>query len=268
MYSSFRSPVPPPWAENPSMRRLRLRQSLPSHCPSGTDAMPAPGPAQPALPALPQLPTGVSWVLHVGTGKYEFVGSNLQRLLGYAPEVFATGGAEFVRRLLHPADAGNLEKLKDRVGKFLLSVPPPQRVGYQCNYDYRLHKSDGTYRRLLEQSTVLCTDARGEITHLAATCTDITHWKKDEALTATVVSPTGDTCLLCTSADRELPKHLVLSRREKEILGLIAAGYTSQQIAGRLFISLHTVNTHRRNLARKTKAKSASDLVRYAIANC
>ncbi len=227
--------------------------------------MPVPGPAQPALPALTQLEPNLAWVLHVGTGKYDHVGSILPRLLGYAPDAFTTGGSEFTRRLLHPADADALEELKDRTAEFLREVPPPQRVGYQYNYDYRLRKSDGTYLRLLEQSTVLQTNSRGEITHLAGTCTDITHWKRDEVLTATVVSPDGDTCLVCTAADRELSKCLVLSRREKEILALVAAGYTSQQIADKLFISLHTVNTHRRNLVRKTNTKTGNGLVRYAV---
>jgi DNA-binding CsgD family transcriptional regulator len=229
--------------------------------------MPQPGPAHPALPAPPQPEGSLSWVLHVGTGKYDYVGGHLHCLLGYAPEAFTTGGIEFTRRLLHPADAGNLEKLKNCVEKFLLAVPPRQRVGYQCNYDYRLRKSDGTYLRLLEQSTVVDADARGEITHLATTCIDITHWKKDEVLTATVVSPAGDTCLVCTSADGEVPKHLLPSKREKEILALVAAGHTSQESADRLFISLHTVNTHRRNLARKTNAKTDNGLVRYAVTN-
>ncbi|MBD0254230.1 MAG: hypothetical protein ICV83_00815 [Cytophagales bacterium] len=229
--------------------------------------MPVPGPAQPVLPALPQIEPNLAWVLHVGTGKYDYVGSPLPRLLGYAPEAFTTEGAEFTRRLLHPADAGDLEKLKDRTAECLRGVPPPQRLGYQCNYDYRLRKSDGTYLRLLEQSTVLQTNSRGDVTHLAATCTDITHWKRDEVLAATVISPAGNTCLVCTSADQELPKYLVLSRREKEILALVAVGCTSQQIADRLFISLHTVNTHRRNLVRKTNAKTGNGLVRYAVAN-
>ena len=198
---------------------------------------------------------------------YVHVSSSLQRLLGYAPETFLTGGIEFPRRLLHPADAGNLGKLQDRVVAFLRTVPPLQRVGYQCNYDYRLRKSDGTYVRLLEQSTVLHTDARGEITYLAAVCTDITHWKKNEVLTASVISPNGDTCLVCTSADGAFTRQNALSKREKEILGLVGENYTSREIAERLFISLHTVNTHRRNLVRKTSAKTGSGLVRYALIN-
>jgi hypothetical protein len=104
MYYASRSTVLPPRAENPSLRRVRLRQSHPSHRQPGTDAdtMPQPGPAHPALPAPPQPEGSLSWVLHVGTGKYDYVGGNLQRLLGYAPEAFTTGGIEFTRRLLHP----------------------------------------------------------------------------------------------------------------------------------------------------------------------
>ncbi len=265
MYTVIRSTAPSPWAEHPSLHRVRLRQSRQSHPQPGTDTMQVPGPAQPALPALPQMEPHLAWVLHAGTGKYDHVGNCLPRLLGYAPETFTTGGAEFTRRLLHPADAGPLAELKDRTAEFLRRLPPPQRIGYQCNYDYRLRKSDGTYLRLLEQSTVLQINSHGEITHLAALCADITHWKRDEVLTATVLSSAGDTCLVCTSADRELPRHLLLSKREKEILDLIGAGYSSQAIADRLFISLHTVNTHRRNLIRKTNAKTGNGLVRYAV---
>jgi DNA-binding CsgD family transcriptional regulator len=220
-----------------------------------------------ALPVVLQPEPALTWLLHVGTGMYVHVSRSLQRLLGYAPEAFSTGGLQFWRCLLHPADADNLGKLQDRVGAFLRLVPPPQRVGHQCSYDYRLRKSDGTYVRLLEQSTVLHTDTRGEITHLAAVCTDITYWKKNEVLTASVVSPTGDTCLVCTTADGEFTRQNALSKREKGILSLVGEGYTSREIADRLFISLHTVNTHRRNLVRKTNAKTGSGLVRYALIN-
>ncbi|MEQ9104751.1 MAG: response regulator transcription factor [Rhodothermales bacterium] len=58
-----------------------------------------------------------------------------------------------------------------------------------------------------------------------------------------------------------------LSRREKEILGLIVKEYTNQQIAETLFISEFTVETHRKNIFRKTGANSLVGLVNFAHAN-
>jgi DNA-binding NarL/FixJ family response regulator len=56
-----------------------------------------------------------------------------------------------------------------------------------------------------------------------------------------------------------------LTRREQEVLVLIANEYSNAEIAERLFISLRTVDTHRRNLILKLKVKNTAGLVRYAI---
>ena len=53
----------------------------------------------------------------------------------------------------------------------------------------------------------------------------------------------------------------VLSDREYEIVKLIKSGYNSEQIAEKLFLSKHTVNTHRNNILEKTGKKQISDLI-------
>jgi len=58
-----------------------------------------------------------------------------------------------------------------------------------------------------------------------------------------------------------------LSLREKEILILIAHEYNTAEIAEKTFISLNTVNTHRRNLLSKLNAKNTAGLVKYAVEN-
>lgn len=58
-----------------------------------------------------------------------------------------------------------------------------------------------------------------------------------------------------------------LSQREKEIITLVVKGMTNKEIAERLFISIHTVMTHRRNIARKLEIHSATGLTIYAIVN-
>ncbi|MBI1343676.1 MAG: response regulator [Terrimonas sp.] len=57
----------------------------------------------------------------------------------------------------------------------------------------------------------------------------------------------------------------VLTRREKEILALIAEGLTNNEIAQRLFVSPTTVDTHRKNLLLKLDAKNTAALVRIAM---
>jgi len=58
---------------------------------------------------------------------------------------------------------------------------------------------------------------------------------------------------------------IVLSKREQEILGLIAEGKTSKEIAETLFIAKTTVDTHRKNMIRKLKLSTGNELVKYAI---
>ncbi|SDL32271.1 DNA-binding response regulator, NarL/FixJ family, contains REC and HTH domains [Catalinimonas alkaloidigena] len=56
-----------------------------------------------------------------------------------------------------------------------------------------------------------------------------------------------------------------LSERELEILGLLARGHTSNEIAQQLKISIMTVNTHRRNILKKAGVKNTAELVRLAL---
>jgi len=58
-----------------------------------------------------------------------------------------------------------------------------------------------------------------------------------------------------------------LTRRELEVLKLIAEEKSNQEIADLLFISIRTVNTHRTNLLNKLEVKNTAGLVRYAIKN-
>lgn len=64
------------------------------------------------------------------------------------------------------------------------------------------------------------------------------------------------------SSQVDLP---VISRREKEVLDLIAEGYTNPEIAEKLFISHFTVDSHRKNLITKLKVKNTAMLIRFAV---
>lgn len=58
-----------------------------------------------------------------------------------------------------------------------------------------------------------------------------------------------------------------LSERERDVLVLVAKGYTNKEIASELFISPHTVISHRKNIVHKTGIRSVAGLTVYAVLN-
>ena len=58
-----------------------------------------------------------------------------------------------------------------------------------------------------------------------------------------------------------------LSQREKEIVICVVKGMTNKEMAEKLFLSIHTVITHRRNISKKLQIHSAAGLTIYAIVN-
>lgn len=66
--------------------------------------------------------------------------------------------------------------------------------------------------------------------------------------------------------DEEFPP-VRLTKREQEIINLLAKGFKSAEIAEKVFLSVRTVETHRANIMKKLGIKTASALIRYAVIN-
>lgn len=70
-----------------------------------------------------------------------------------------------------------------------------------------------------------------------------------------------------TAGENGAPKKPVLTQRETEILKLYAEGFSTHEIADKLFISVKTVGTHKQNIMKKVSLKSVADMVKYALKN-
>lgn len=96
---------------------------------------------------------------------------------------------------------------------------------------------------------------------------------KEELLLSIKTVAEGKTYLCLEAA--ELMKHTynsetgkpILTRREKEILVLIASGLTNGEMAEKLFVSQWTVDSHRKSIMTKLNTKNAAFLIKYAIEN-
>ena len=67
-----------------------------------------------------------------------------------------------------------------------------------------------------------------------------------------------------TERQKELP---LITKREKEVLVLIAEGFTNPAIADKLFVSTSTVDSHRKSLLAKLQVKNTAALIRFALEN-
>lgn len=207
----------------------------------------------------------LTWIIDMRSLQYTYMSNNVKNMTGYEAQQFMDTGIAFFNDITHPEDRPKVGKLVKLIWGFLLSLPPHKRKSYKFNADYRLRKTDGSYIRMLEQTTILQQDSQGNVTHILGVGSDITNWKRNETMIGSVISAEDNSCYFCTPDEDELKAQIVLSKREREIVRLIAQGFNSKAIADKLSISFHTVNTHRQKIMVKTKVQNTSDLVHLAI---
>lgn len=88
---------------------------------------------------------------------------------------------------------------------------------------------------------------------------------KDEILKAIENVQNGHLHLNVNFSSKSDEPGIFVTRREKEVLELIAEGKTNQEIADQLFISVTTVNTHRKNLLLKFNASNTAALIKLTV---
>ena len=168
---------------------------------------------------------------------------------------------------MHPVDAAALVRLWTVSLKFCYALSPAERKQHKIIMDYRIRSPKGEYLRIIEQHQVLEMDARGNI-WLTLSFVDISPDQElEQGLRYTIINcKTGEVIgMPAESASVGATGAIVkLSAREKQILSLIREGFISKEIAEKLFLSVHTVNTHRQRILEKLNVGSSIDAIRYA----
>lgn len=93
---------------------------------------------------------------------------------------------------------------------------------------------------------------------------DLVYAIKAVAAGGTFISPSITAPVLVSAAEPSAAD-VPLTRREREVLKLIASGLTNRQIGEKLFISVKTVETHRSRILKALDSHNTADLVRYAM---
>ncbi|GGK58064.1 LuxR C-terminal-related transcriptional regulator [Rufibacter glacialis] len=193
----------------------------------------------------------------------EYVHENVTAVLGFQPHEFNVPN---IMDHMHPDDLPWFLNFENAVTQFFLQLPPGKCLKYKVRYDYRIRKTNGDYLRILQQVVTIQTDETSGVLRTLGVHTDISHLKQDGKPVLSFIGLDGEPSYLDVNVKAIFSSDKgILSKREKEILGLLIAGHHSSQIGEKLFISQHTVNTHRRNILAKTGAATTSELVARAV---
>lgn len=204
-------------------------------------------------------------IMDMRTSKFVYVSKNSLQLLGYTADEILQKGVAVMLSLIHPDDMEEYVEVTKVIWEFLMDLPPSQRKYYKTSVDYRIKNKDEVYKRVLQQNTALQTDKTGNIVMLLMVLSDVSHLKKDNVISAAIISTKHDGCLVWDASDTQLRSQIAFSKREREIIKLLAEGFSSKQVADKLNLSEYTVSTHRRNMLKKTSLTNARALVKFAI---
>ncbi|MBF6607432.1 MAG: PAS domain-containing protein [Flavobacterium sp.] len=198
------------------------------------------------------------FLFDIPRGDFRYVSSDISNVLGYKPEEVSV---EFILSKVHPDDQATFLNNEKAVGKFFATLTNDQIPKYKVRYDYRVMNSEGRYVRILQQVMTVQYDDDNNVLMTLGVHTDISHLKKDNNSILSFIGMDGEPSYYDVDVEKAYTAgNQIFTKRESEILGLILQGEQSAAIAKKLFISTHTVNTHRKNILAKTNTKSTIEL--------
>lgn len=201
----------------------------------------------------------------------DFVHEGVRDNLGVEPEDFTM---EYCFERMHPEDLASMNEKEAVVFDFFFNkITKEDLFSYKTVYVMRMKHADGTYKTFLHQSSIFSISNEGKIEQSLCVHTDITHLNIPINHNVSFISSkkqsyhyaknSGSYAIIDENSPDLSKIHFndIFSKREKEIIEILAQGKTFNEIAKQLFISPHTINTHKKNILSKSGCKNTPELI-------
>lgn len=206
------------------------------------------------------------YILNFVTFKMDFVSEGVKNVLGIEPNEFTL---DKVFSLYHPDDMTNLHKKeKASIGFKMDKLTTEEITKYKTVYLVRIILDDGAEKTILHQARAISISQDGKVQQVMGVHTDISHLNISIDNKVSFISQNGPNYYYNeknNSFDLLYDSKKLLTNREREILSEAAKGKTTNDIASTLHISPHTVNTHKKNIIKKTNSKNFTQLITKCI---
>lgn len=196
---------------------------------------------------------------------FEYVSKNFKACTGLNPEDLKTKGMSYFWSLFHPDDIEIwIESLKQLMQFTMSELTDEQRKKMSYTWNYRIKNAQGEYVNIIQNTTPLAFDDQQKpIVGLAHYTVLNNYIKLDICASAKFLNDKNEYETLYFKNMSTSKLLDVISNRERDIIRLLVKNKTSEEIGETLFISKHTVDTHRRNILKKLHINSTIELVNY-----
>lgn len=214
------------------------------------------------------------YIIDSPTLTLDFASQSMKTILGIDPAKFSL--QQFVN-YIHPDDVPFFMRCEDVVAHFLKNcIPPEQMVNYKINYCLREKTQSGTYKLFLLQTITMQTTPDGALLKVFGAHSDISHITTVNNRKLSLIGLNGEPSYFDidvfddTVFDDFEPylftvENSTFTKRELEVIKLLAKGLSTKDISKKLFISPKTVLTHRKNVLKKSGLKNTTEVVADCI---
>ncbi len=171
---------------------------------------------------------------------------------------------------VHPEDMQKLPELEQKAADFFYHrIPRKDISSYKVVYVMRLRNRNGIYKTILHQAKALLLSKDGKIQKLLCIHTDISHLnvQVDHRISFISYNRSSWYSLAAENEFRLLNESCneLFTREKSAIIEKIAEGKDFHIIADELYLSPHTVNTHKKNILHKAYCKNIAELIARCV---
>lgn len=194
---------------------------------------------------------------------FEYVSKNYNTCLGLDASVLKAEGMRYFWKRIHPSDIDAWLCALNNLMEFTLKeIPVEKRKDANYTWNYRIKNASGVYVNVIQNTTPLIFDSTGKpIIGLAHYTVLDSNVKMEITASAKLLNSKNEyeTIYFNNFSQKLLDEGL--TNRERDVIRLLVLNRTSKEISGKLNISSHTVDTHRRNILKKLNISSTGELI-------
>jgi DNA-binding CsgD family transcriptional regulator len=220
------------------------------------------------LHTFQELSNTIVFLVDYHSRQYPLITPTIEKVMGHPQGAFLEGGLDFMLHHQHDFALFNQTMFPDET-TFMTQQKIENLAHFRFSKSYRFRSSAGQLNTILQRNTFINTAPQSTPVAIFGFAWDITDFTEKGKIIHQIerydaVNQQWE-LMLSKEYYPDVAAEKLLSKREIEILKWAVEGLSSKQIADKLYLSFNTVNTHRRNMLRKTNCQNSLELLRYAI---